>query len=523
MPKTFVHLHNHSHYSLLDGLSQPAQIAEIAKIQGSPAIALTDHGNMHGAIEFYETCKRFKVKPIIGCEFYLAPRSRFDKEFGIDSARYHLVLLAKNFDGYKNLIKLCTRGFLEGMYYKPRIDFEILKKYSSNLIALSACLAGEIPASILNSDPLEKTKKITEKYLDIFGENFFLELQSHPGISEQQKANKKVINLAKEMKIPLVATNDSHYLRPEDADAHDILLCIQTNSQKSEQNRMSMLIDDFSIRQPEKMWEDFSHVPEACENTLKIAEKCEIEFNFGTYLLPKFPIPENSSPNLKNSKKPEIDFLKKECEKGFEKRYDFDSNKPEDSNQKKIAERLFFELEIIEKMGFCSYFLIVWDFVRYARQNKISVGPGRGSAAGSIVSYCLKITNIDPIRYNLLFERFLNPERVSMPDIDLDFPDNHRDEVIEYVREKYGENHVAQICTFGTMAARAAVKDVGRVLGLSFTEMNDFVKLIPERPGISLQEALESSPDLKKALQNSSQLQEIFNIAKKLEGCVRHV
>jgi DNA polymerase-3 subunit alpha len=511
--KQFVHLHVHSHFSLLDGLSRPEDIAREAKRQNAPAVAITDHGTMYGVVEFFKACKKEGIKPIIGCECFVANRSLHDKEAGIDNKRHHLVLLAKNQKGYQNLVKMVTTAYLEGLYYKPRIDFELLKKHSEGIICLSACIAGEVPNNYINHG-LDEAKKSALKFKDLFKDDFYLEVQYHPGIPDQAKANEGVIQISKELDIPLVATNDSHYPLKEDADVHDTLLCIQTNAQKDEKERMCMLDSDFSLRTPEEMYEVFSHVPEACENTVKIAEKCDFEFTFGVNHLPNYPTEDGSDDKT---------YLRRKCEEGIKNRFNFDPKNPQTDKEKEIVDRLELELGVINDMGFPSYFLIVWDFVKWAKDQGIAVGPGRGSAAGSLISYVLEITNLDPIEHELFFERFLNPERVSMPDIDLDFADDKRDEVIRYVSEKYGKNRVAQICTFGTMAARAAIKDVGRAFGIPFTEMNEFAKLIPDKPGTTLEEALEMSKELVDDIESNSVHKKIFETARKLEGSVRHV
>ena len=504
-------MHVHTHYSLLDGLAKPMQLAQLAKEQGSPALAITDHGNMHGVVDFFQACKKEGIKPIIGCECFLATRSLHDKEVEFDRDRHHLVLLAKDAIGYRNLVKMVSVAHLEGIYYKPRIDWELLKKNSTGLIALSACLQGEVPKALLRKGEAE-AEQVARKYLDLFGEDFFLELQHHPEIESQAVVNQGLIALAGKLNIPLVATNDVHYSRPEDADAHDTLLCIQTNKLKNDTDRMRMG-GDFSLRSPSAMHEAFAHVPQACTNTLRIAEKCNFEFDFGKILLPKFETGQQTAD----------EFLQEQCKVGVSEHFGFRVENAKTENEKAIAQRLDFEIETISKMGFASYFLIVWDFVRWAKENGIATGPGRGSAAGSLVSFVLKITDLNPLEHGLFFERFLNPERVSMPDIDLDFADDKRDRVIEFVREKYGQDRVAQICTFGTMAARAAIKDVGRAFGLSFVEMNEFAKLIPDRPGTTLEQALEISKELKNDLKAKAAHRRIFQTAKKLEGCVRHV
>lgn len=521
-PKPFVHLHVHSHYSLLDGLSPPEAYVKKAVEQGSPAVALTDHGVMHGGIEFYKACKKANIKPIIGCEVYIAFNKLTDKRHQIDNKRTHCILLAETQEGYENLLKMTTVAHLEGYYYKPRVDWDLLKQHSKGIIALSACLHGDLPQAILNRDE-EKIKELIERFQTTFGkDNFYLELQDHPGLPQQKVVNDRLIELGKALGIPLVATCDSHYVNPEDNEAQDIMLCIQTGRNQSDSGRMSMMDSDYSMRSPEQMWESFAHVPEALDNTVKIAERCNVKFEFGKYRIPSFPTPDNKDPAM---------YLKELCYKGMAHKYELTAT-PEDlmnrapsltDEDKALADRLDFELKVITDMGFVGYFLIVWDFVKWAKDHEIVVGPGRGSAAGALVSYSLDITEIDPLKYKLLFERFLNPARISMPDIDLDFADNRRDEVIDYVANKYGRDRVAQICTFGTMAARAAVKDVGRSLGVPFSEMNEFAKLIPEKPGTTLDEALEQSHELKAASESSEIFKTVMANALKLEGAVRHV
>jgi DNA polymerase-3 subunit alpha len=521
--KPFVHLHVHSYYSLLDGLSPPSAYAKKAVKYGSPAVALTDHGVMHGCIEFYKACKEQKIKAIIGCEVYVAFNKLTDKRHQIDNHRTHLLLLAETQEGYENLLKMTTIAHLEGYYYKPRVDWDLLKKYSKGLIALSGCLQGEIPGAILNDDE-EKIKELIERFQSTFGkDNFYLELQHHPSIPQQKIINDKLIELHNQLGIPVVATSDCHYVNRDDNEAQDIMLCIQTGKNIDDAGRMSMMNSDYSMRTPEEMYEAFSHIPEALENTVKIAERCNVSFSFGRYLIPAFPMSEDRSPD---------DLLRELCYKGLVEKYKLDTSKftlekstitTTDPKIQELIDRLNYELQIIIDMGFVGYFLIVWDFVKWSKDQGIIVGPGRGSAAGALVSYTLDITEIDPLKYNLLFERFLNPARISMPDIDLDFADNRRDEVIDYVAHKYGRDRVAQICTFGTMAARAAVKDVGRVLGVPFAEMNEFVKLIPEKPGTKLTEALEQSPELREASEKSEIFKQVMANALKLEGAVRHV
>jgi len=501
---SFVHLHVHSHFSLLDGLSKIDELVEKAVSYHMPAVALTDHGVMYGAIEFYQKCKKAGIKPIIGVETYLAPLSRFDKS-NSENKYYHLTLLAKDFVGYKNLTKLVTIGQLEGFYYKPRIDWEMLMSHATGLVCLSGCLKGELSSYLIKKD-LIGAKKIITKYISLFGQdNYYLEVQHHPGIPEQAQVNEMLFKLANEFGLKTVATNDVHYLLSEDAEAHDTLICLQTKSKKFESNRLSYLHDDFSFRSPQRMLQDFRDHPEAIENTLEIATKCNLEIPMGEYLLPQYVLPKNISPEQE---------LKKLCEQGLPRRY------PEQFDNPSIRERLNYELSIINKTGFASYFLIVQDFVNWAKNNGIIVGPGRGSAAGSIVAYLTNITNIDPLAYDLLFERFLNPDRISMPDIDLDFADTRRDEVIHYVENKYGHNHVAQIITFGTMAARVAVRDVGRVLGFPYSYCDQLAKLIPMFT--TLDQALQESSELKEKYTNEEDTRTIIDTAKKLEGISRH-
>ncbi len=499
---SFVHLHVHSHYSLLDGLPKIDQLIDEAKEQGMKAVALTDHGVMYGVIEFYQKAKAAGIKPIIGVEVYVAPNGLLDKRPKIDEKPFHLVLLAKNEKGYKNLIKLTSIAHLQGFYYKPRVDKEILKQHAEGVIALSACLQGEIPRLIINNQT-KKAEESLQEYQKIFGKNFYLEVQDHPNLREQKIANKAIYKLAKKYKIPLVATNDVHYLKSEDAEIQDILLCVQTKKKKDDTNRLSMLMDDFSFRSAKKMQESFKNYPEAISNTQKIADECNVEIKFGENKLPFFPVPAGEDANL---------YLKKLCEEKITKRYG--------EKTKKASERLEKELSVIKKTGFAGYFLIVQDFVNWSKKNNIVVGPGRGSAAGSIVSYLLNITNVDPLKYELLFERFLGEDRINMPDIDLDFTDKRRDEVIQYIEKKYGHNHVSQIITFGTMASRAAIRDVGRVLDYPYMFCDKLAKSIPL--GSTLDQALRQSRELKEIYSQEPQAQEIIRIAQKLEGVIRH-
>jgi len=506
---SFVHLHNHSHYSLLDGLTKLDEMVNFAKEQGSPAIAITDHGTMYGVIEFYQKAKKAGVKPIIGVETYLAPGSRFDKNTREDGRSYHLLLLAKNEIGYKNLIKLVSLAHLEGFYYKPRVDWELLTKYHEGLIACTACLAGEIPRLIV-ADKLDEAKKRIKEYNGLFGAgNFYLEIMDHPELGEDQfKVREQLIKFSKELNVPLVATNDVHYLKKEDAEAQDILLCLQNKKKVEDTDRMKMLgLGDYSLRPNSEMIAAFSDTPEAVANTLKIAAQCDLNIELGNIQLPHFDVPEGQDGQA---------YLRDWCLAGIPKR--FPKTTPEEL--KKIQERLDYELSVIAKMGWPSYFLIVADFVNWAKDNKIVVGPGRGSAAGSIVCYLTGITNLDPLKYDLLFERFLNPDRISMPDIDMDFADIRRDEVIRYVADKYGADHVAQIITFGTMAARAAVRDVGRVLGEPYEYCDRLSKSIPMF--MKLDEAIRTVPELKEMYSNEPAAKKILDYARRLEGVARH-
>lgn len=500
----FVHLHVHSEYSLLDGAARLEELVEAAASWGMPALALTDHGVMYGVVDFYKAAKARGIKPILGCEVYVAPRSRFDREPHRDNFQYHLVLLAENEVGYRNLMALVSAAYLEGFYYKPRVDRELLARHREGLIALSSCLAGEIPTLLLNGQE-EKAFEVAGWYREVFGPgSFFLELQDQ-GLPGQSKVNAGLINLARKLGIALVATNDVHYVRRDQARLQDVLLCIQTGKTLQEEQRLRFITPEFYLKSRAEMEELFGEVPEALDNTLELAERCSFDFEFGRLHLPEYRVPPGETPSS---------FLRHLCYEGLEKRYS--------PPTREARERLEHELSIIERMGYQGYFLIVWDLVNFARRQGIPVGPGRGSAAGSLVAYCLGITNIDPLRYNLLFERFLNPERVSMPDIDIDFCFERRDEVIEYVRQKYGEDHVAQIITFGTMAARAAVRDVGRVLGWPVAEVDRIAKLVPAELGITLDRALEVSPELRGLYQNSSRVRELLDTARAVEGFPRH-
>ncbi|MFH0929741.1 MAG: DNA polymerase III subunit alpha [Candidatus Moraniibacteriota bacterium] len=500
----FTHLHVHSHYSLLDGLAKIDELLDRAKELGMDSLALTDHGVLYGAIEFYEKAKKKGIKPIIGCEMYLAPNGLAMKRAKIDDARHHLILLAKNKMGYKNLLKLVSIAHLEGFYYKPRVDKELLKKYSEGLVALSACIEGEVPSLVL-SGKIDEAEKAAREYEKIFGkENFFLEIQHHPKYPNQKIANDGVIEVSKRTGIGLVATTDMHYVHPEDARIQDILLCVQTNRKVSEQNRMNLMDFDLHMRSPEKMLEDFADTPEAVANTARVAEMCNLEIELGNMKLPLYEVPEGFTPET---------LLRKLCEEGLVERFGKNITKEH-------QDRMEFELSVVEKTGYASYFLIVQDFVNWAKDQGIVVGPGRGSAAGSFVSYLAGITNIDPIKYNLLFERFLNPERISMPDIDLDFADARRDEVLAYVRQKYGKDHVAQIITFGTMAARAAIRDAGRALGYPYGFCDQTAKYIPM--GMSIRDSIAGVPEVSNLYKTDPAGKKLLDSASRLEGVCRH-
>jgi len=506
----FTHLHVHSHYSLLDGLAKIDDLLNYAKELGYESLALTDHGAMYGLVEFYKKAKERSIKPILGCELYVAYGSRFSRNLPGDKIRYHLTVLAKDETGYKNLIKLCTKANLEGFYYKPRVDKELLKQHSQGLIALSGCLSGEIPRAIINAD-LDKAEKALQEYIDIFGkDNFYLEVGRHKEIEEQEIVNNYLRDFAKKYALKIVATNDVHYLKPEDALIQDILVAVQTNKDLLDENRLSMRQSNFSLKPPEIMINDFADMPEAIDNTQEIVEKCSLELQLNKIQLPAFTPPNNQSP---------IDYLKYLCEVGIKNRFG-DITKIDTDKYKKIRSRLDYELSIIEKTGFAAYFLIVSDFVNWAKNNGILVGPGRGSAAGSLVSYLLNITNLNPLEYDLIFERFLNPERVSMPDIDIDFDDVKRDKVLEYVKQKYGSQHVAQIITFGKMNARGAIRDVGRTMGYEYSFCDKLAKMIPM--GFNLTKALEISLELRKLYETDQRVKVLIDNAKKLEGVARH-
>lgn len=502
--KKFVHLHLHTEYSLLDGACRIKDIPKKIKELGQDTVAITDHGSMYGVVELYKACKKEGVKAIIGCEVYVAPRSRFDKVHKIDSSPYHLVLLCKNDEGYQNLIKLVSMGFTEGFYSKPRVDTEILKKHSEGLIALSACLAGEIPRKLLSGD-FEGAKQIALQYKEIFGDgNYYLEVQNH-GIAEQQEILPLMRRLSDETGIPLVATNDCHYLEREDAKMQNILICIQTNHIFGDGSALEFPTDEFYIKSRDEMCNALKGFEDAVDNTVKIAEKCNFDFQFGNTKLPAFTPPDNRD---------NLEYFKDLSMRGLKKRYG--DITPE------LKERFDYEMDVITKMGYVNYYLIVYDFIRYAKSVGIPVGPGRGSGAGSLIAYCIGITGIDPIKYNLIFERFLNPERVSMPDFDIDFCYERREEVIDYVVRKYGADHVAQIVTFGTMAARAAVRDVGRALAVSYQKVDKVAKLIPNRLKITVEKALNEVQELKDLYNNDTEVRELIDMAKKVEGMPRH-
>lgn len=500
----FTHLHVHTEYSLLDGSAKISELVKRAKELGMESLAITDHGAMFGVIDFYKACKDEGIKPIIGCEVYVAPKSRFDKSSRESVSYYHLVLLAENMEGYQNLIKLVSLGYTEGFYYKPRVDEEILRKYHSGIIATSACLAGPVAKTLINGS-YDMAKEIALEYLDIFGEgNFYLELQNH-GIADQKIVNAGLIKMSQETGIPLICTNDVHYIRQEDWEAHDVLLCIQTGKTINDENRMRYEGNCFHLKSALEMNKLFSYVPEAIENTNKIAERCNVEFTFHELKLPQYDVPDGFTAEQ---------YLQKITFDGFKKRY------PNPSDE--LIDRLEYEFNTIVKMGYVDYFLIVWDYIKFAKDNGITVGPGRGSAAGSVVAYSLDITTIDPIKYDLIFERFLNPDRVSMPDIDVDFSDERRQEVIDYVTEKYGSDKVAQIITFGTMAARAAIKDVGRALDVPYADADRISKMVPAELNMTIDKALGMNPELKNEYENDEDVKKLIDMSRKLEGLPRH-
>ena len=509
----FAHLHVHTEYSLLDGSNKIKEYVKRVKELGMDSAAITDHGVMYGVIDFYKACKAEGIRPILGCEVYVAPNSRFDKELtGGEDRYYHLVLLAENDTGYANLMKIVSRGFTEGYYYKPRVDMEILREFHEGIIALSACLAGEVARYIQKGLP-EEAKKAAIKYRDCFGEgNYFLELQDH-GLPEQRMVNTELLKISRELNIPLVATNDVHYTYADDVKPHDILLCLQTGKKLSDEDRMRYEGGQYYVKSEEEMKGLFPYAWEAVENTQRIAQRCNVEIEFGVTKLPKFEVPEGYD---------SWTYLNKLCFDGLKERYGEDENAPAGDTGQTLKERLTYELNVIRTMGYVDYFLIVWDFINYAKSNGIMVGPGRGSAAGSIVAYALKITNIDPIKYNLLFERFLNPERVSMPDIDIDFCFERRQEVIDYVSRKYGSEKVVQIVTFGTLAAKGVIRDVGRVMDLPYAYVDSLAKMIPNELNITIDRALQINPELRKLYETDEQVKNLIDMSRRLEGLPRH-
>ena len=533
---SFTHLHVHTEYSLLDGSSKIKEITKRAAELGMDSLAITDHGVMYGVIDFYKAAREAGIKPVLGCEVYVAPGSRFDKEAGTGEDKYnHLVLLAENNTGYQNLMKIVSRGFTEGFYYKPRVDKELLREFHEGIIATSACLAGEVQRYLARG-MYEEAKRVALYYQDIFGkDNFFLELQDH-GIAEQHYVNPQLLRMSEETGIELICTNDVHYTYADDADAHDILLCIQTGKKVTDENRMRYTGGQYYLKSPEEMAELFKYAPQALANTEKIAERCNVEIEFGVTKLPRFDVPEGFTSwtylnylcyeGLKKRYPEQAadisvdEFVRLANEEAVEDRKDVVIKIAEDTNN--IFQRLAYELSVIYSMGYVDYFLIVWDYINFAKRHDIPVGPGRGSAAGSIVSYCLEITDLDPIKYSLIFERFLNPERVSMPDIDVDFCYERRQEVIDYVVEKYGKDCVSQIVTFGTMAARAVIKDVGRVLDLPYAMVDNIAKMVPREIGITIDKALAENPDLKSEYENNEVVKDLIDKSKRLEGLPRH-
>ena len=509
----FTHLHVHTEYSLLDGSNKIKEYVKRVKELGMNSAAITDHGVMYGVIDFYRACKAEGINPVIGCEVYVAPNSRFDKELtGGEDRYYHLVLLAENNTGYQNLMKIVSKGFTEGYYYRPRVDMEVLREYHEGIIALSACLAGEVQRYIMKG-LYDEAIKMALKYRDCFGEgNYFLELQDH-GLPEQRTVNHQLMRMSRELNIPLVATNDVHYTYEDDVDSHDILLCLQTGKKLADEDRMRYEGGQYFVKSEEEMRRLFPYAQEALDNTQKIADRCHVDIEFGVTKLPHFEVPEGFTPWT---------YLNHLCFTGLHERYGEDEHQPAGNTGQTLKERLDYELSVIKRMGYVDYFLIVWDFINYAKKNGIAVGPGRGSAAGSIVSYCLHITDIDPIRYSLLFERFLNPERVSMPDIDIDFCFERRQEVIDYVGEKYGAEKVVQIVTFGTLQAKGVIRDVARVMDLPYAYADALAKQIPNELNITLDRALELNPELRSQYENDDQVHYLIDMCKRLEGLPRH-
>lgn len=500
----FVHLHVHSEFSLLDGANRIKDLPVRAKELGMDSIAITDHGVMYGCIDFYKACKKEGIKPIIGCEVYVAPRSRFDKEPNIDNKYYHLILLAKNNEGYKNLSNIVSVGFTEGYYYKPRVDLETIEKYHEGLVCCSACMGGSLAQAILKND-MDEAERIALWHKNLFGDDYYLEVQSNT-LREQALVNQKLVELSRKLNIPLVATNDAHYLRKEDSYNHDVLLCIQTGKKVNDEDRMRFETNDFYVKSEEEMREFFKGIPEAVDNTVKIAEKCNVEIEFGVTKLPNYDVPKEFSTHA--------EYFRKLCYDGIKNRYG-------ENPSEEIMKRVEYELSVVEKMGYVDYYLIVWDFINYAKTVGIAVGPGRGSGAGSIIAYAVGITDIDPIKYSLLFERFLNPERISMPDFDIDFCYERRPEVIEYVGRKYGHDHVAQIITFGTMSARMVIRDVGRALDFPYAETDKLAKMIPNELHITIKKALEQNRELRELYESNEEIKKLLDIAIGLEGLPR--
>ena len=520
----FTHLHVHTEYSLLDGSNKIKEYVKRVKELGMDSAAITDHGVMYGVIEFYKEAKAAGINPIMGCEVYVAPNSRFDKELtGGEDRYYHLVLLAENNTGYANLMKIVSRGFTEGYYYKPRVDMEVLNQFHEGIIALSACLAGEVQRYI-SKGLIDEAKKAALKYESCFGKgNYFLEMQDH-GIPEQKTVNAALLKMSKELDIPLVVTNDVHYTYAEDEKSHDVLLCIQTAKKLADEDRMRYIGGQYYVKSEEEMKGLFPYAWEAVENTQRIADRCHVEIEFGVTKLPHFEVPEGYD---------SWSYLNKLCDDGLYERYGVVRGEARENagaaeavsgetNAESLIRRLEYELDVIRTMGYVDYFLIVWDFINYAKINDIMVGPGRGSAAGSIVSYCLRITDIDPIKYNLLFERFLNPERVSMPDIDIDFCFERRQEVIDYVGKKYGADRVVQIVTFGTMAAKGVIRDVGRVMDLPYAYVDSIAKMVPNELNVTIDRALSANPEFRKMYETGEQVKMLIDMSKRLEGLPRH-